>query len=170
MKIHTSPPALTTLLNGLKKIWPKTPTSTSFFTESWCQSIVDSQEDIGWWPLICGRWSVQWRHFHSEIYKRIGSLRSSRRWQKAVINLLLNTAWDFWQFRNTKNNEPNQNTQETRLLKKEIKYQWNLGPPTVFELQYFCEPLDTLLKKQNAQKEIWLLRITTARPFSQTDR
>ena len=52
----------------------------------------------------------------------------------------------------------------------EIKYQWNLGPPTVFELQYFCEPLDTLLKKQNTQKEIWVLRITTARPFSQTDQ
>lgn len=39
----------------------------------------------------------------------------------------------------------------------EIRYQWNLGPPTVFELQYFCEPLENLLKKQSAQKEMWSL-------------
>ena len=31
-----------------------------------------------------------------------------------------------------------------KIIKHNTKCQWNLGPPTVFETQYFREPLDTL--------------------------
>ena len=108
MRLHATPPVITTLLNGLRKVWLETLISTSHFTEAWCESIVDSHELIGWWPLICGKWSVNWLHHHSKTYQRIGSQRSPRRWQKAVSCSLLQMADDFWQFQNDMLHAPDQ--------------------------------------------------------------
>ena len=55
-----------------------------------------------------------------------------------------------------------QKSQQLQLLNAEIRYQWNLGAPTVFERPFFRESLETLLTKSKQHKEAWLLRITTA--------
>mmetsp|Transcript_23518 Transcript_23518/g.35714 ORF Transcript_23518/g.35714 Transcript_23518/m.35714 type:complete len:294 (-) Transcript_23518:344-1225(-) len=109
MKLHTSPPAVTALLAGLRKVWNEVPNISSYFTANWSQHITDSQSTIGWWNLICGKWSTYWLQHHRNLYRLTNSTRSPRRWQSSVIRLLLNTAWDFWQFWN--------DMQHTRLQK-----------------------------------------------------
>jgi len=42
MKLHTSPPAVTALLAGLRKVWNEVPNISSYFTANWSQHITDS--------------------------------------------------------------------------------------------------------------------------------
>mmetsp|Transcript_30173 Transcript_30173/g.45721 ORF Transcript_30173/g.45721 Transcript_30173/m.45721 type:complete len:246 (-) Transcript_30173:402-1139(-) len=85
LKLHTSPPAITALLDGLRRVWSEVPRPPSYFTTDWCPTIIDSQSQIGWWNLICGKWSTYWYHHHCDLYRLVKSNRSPRQWQQAVI-------------------------------------------------------------------------------------
>ena len=77
------------------------------------------------------------------------SPRSPQRWQASAIQLLWNTAWDLWDFRNdVKHGTRNCNTEtQTTLLNTEITKQWRLGAPAIFEKQHFQGTLHSLLQQ-----------------------
>ena len=90
--------------------------------------------------------------------------KSPRRWQAAVIKLIWDTAWDFWQFRNEEaGKQKQQHPDYIRKVNEKIQIQWRLGIPANFEKQYFAGTCTSVLNLTTGQKEDWLFRVQSAR-------
>ena len=72
-------------------------------------------------------------------FQAIQSPRSSKKWQSSLIRLLWETSWDIWDCRNDiEHGAQNCNlSSKKRNLCQEIRLQWELGAPELFERQYF---------------------------------
>ena len=101
---------------------------------------IESQSKIGWWALICGRWSIYWEQAQQQYLTAIRSPKSSKRWQASLITLFWNTSWDLWNFRNGVDHNPNNiiNNEQKANLINQIKIQWSLGAPAEFEKIYYA--------------------------------
>jgi len=56
-----------------------------------------------------------------------------------------------------------------KLIDDEIRFQWSLGSPMVFEKYLYTGMEADLLKSSFAHKAAWLRRITLARKVTSTD-
>ena len=138
------------LLDGLKTIWKETLSLKSSRSIPGLQEAIDSQNRIGWWALICGRWSKEWEITQQRYFRAIKSPKSVKRWQVSLIRLLWNTSWDFWDHRNSiEHRTNNQNIEEVkRTLEMQVRIQWQLGPPSLYERQYY-KGVESILKKRH---------------------
>ena len=138
-KQHTSPSIISAVLDGIRTIWRETPTKRSARSLPGINDAIRSQERIGWWALICGRWSHLWAKAQDTYFTAIKSPKSSKRWQANLIRLFWETSWDIWDQRNDIEHDTKNNNNRTyqQQLQKEITLQCNLGAPALFERQYF---------------------------------
>ena len=162
---HTSPHVKDVLLQGLTNIWPEVNApSKLLFHPPWQKALEQSLHQIGWWNLIGGKWSKHWQEVQQVGFTQIRSARSSKRWQSAVIRLLWDIAWEFWNFRN--NNEHAQSptliSDKHTLLNYELQYQWNLGPPSVFEKYLYRGTFNEMTNSTMNYKEEWLKCVLVA--------
>ena len=163
--LKTSPAIIRALIDGLQPIWADLPSFTTSHTMTGIDDATASQSQIGWWALICGKWSKKWELLQQRYLLMINSPRSPRRWQSSIIQLLWNTSWDLWDWRNSVAHSPASRTFNLlhQQLDREIQYLWNLGAPASFERQnYFRGSLASLLKMHHSYKQAWLLRVRPA--------
>mmetsp|Transcript_5909 Transcript_5909/g.9058 ORF Transcript_5909/g.9058 Transcript_5909/m.9058 type:complete len:1660 (+) Transcript_5909:3576-8555(+) len=164
-QLKTSPSIISAILSGIKSIWQESPIATSPLCVPGIDDAIESQSKIGWWALICGRWSIYWEQAQQQYLTAICSPKSSKRWQASLITLFWNTSWDLWNFRNGVDHNPNNiitNEQQDNLI-NQIKIQWSLGAPAEFEKIYYAEPLSKVLSLPISSQQVWLNRIKSAR-------
>ena len=162
---QTSPSIISAVLEGISDIWAESPTKRSARSLPGITQAIESQHKIGWWSLICGRWSKFWEIAQANYFTAIKSPRSSKRWQATLIRLFWETAWDVWDFRNKiEHSGDNRNRNEiTEQLNSDITIQWKLGAPAQFERQYFQHTLTQLHALEDFEKKAWLRRVKSAR-------
>ena len=165
---HTAPLLSHLLLQGLRTVWPETPCPTTRLPSSPSHRITNlksSQNTIGWWNLLGGKWSIHWYTAQQTFLSTIQSAKSPRRWQSSVIQLLWNTAWDFWQFRNHQDHaqSPSLLTDKHQLLLTELRYQWNLGPPSPFERHLYRGTFQELSTSTVDYQAAWVRCVQVAR-------
>jgi Fe-S cluster biosynthesis and repair protein YggX len=62
--------------------------------------IQDAQDDIGWDKFMLGNISVLWQDIQAQYFQEIGKQNSGLRWTSALIQRILQMAWDQWKHRN----------------------------------------------------------------------
>ena len=64
------------------------------------EDIFISQKQIGWRPLLRGWLSLEWAKVQGTYFKWLGVRKTGKRWVAALIQKLLDVAWDQWENRN----------------------------------------------------------------------
>ena len=92
-------------------------------------AIKEQNEGLGWTNFVLGRWSPKWQEVQQVYLTSIQSRKSSLRWAAAVINKLLMTVWNVWDFRNNINNGKNgpEYKEKRRELCRIINEEYTLG-------------------------------------------
>ena len=91
-KQKTSQSIISAVLDGIWTVWKETPSKNSSQTLPGLSDAIISQNCIGWWALICGRWSSKWMEIQATYFQAIQSPRSSKKWQSSLIRLLWKTS------------------------------------------------------------------------------
>mmetsp|Transcript_4722 Transcript_4722/g.7318 ORF Transcript_4722/g.7318 Transcript_4722/m.7318 type:complete len:121 (+) Transcript_4722:1326-1688(+) len=76
--LKTSPSIVSAIMEGVQSVWKETPHISSAGRLPGIQDAIASQNKIGWWALICGRWSSRWAKAQTLYFKAIKSPRSSK--------------------------------------------------------------------------------------------
>jgi len=58
------------------------------------------QANLGWHLALEGIISKKWQEEQVAVWKAFKSRKSSKRWTTALIQHLVDTAWDMWHHRN----------------------------------------------------------------------
>ena len=77
LKQKTSPSISSVILDGVRTIWKETPSKKSSRRLLGLTDNISSQNCIGWWALICGRWSLKWAQAQQTYFDAIQSPRST---------------------------------------------------------------------------------------------
>ena len=104
-EMETEPKLSATILDIIF-CWRKkqTITHTKYSTVFGIRAAVNEQnEGLGWTNFVPGRWIPKWHKIQQLFLTSIHSRKSPLCWAAAVINKLLMTVWDVWDFRNNIN-------------------------------------------------------------------
>ena len=147
----------------------QTITHTKYSTLFGIRAAVKEQNDgLGWTNFVLGRWSPKWQQVQQQYLTSIKSRKSSLRWAAAVINKLLMTVWNVWDFRNNINKGKNgpEYLQKKTDLCRTINTEYTLGitnlPKKAHHLiySYFKK---TLFEMKFGRQRDWIKQIQLAR-------
>ena len=116
-RLKTAPYIKVAILKILAKTWKEIPVSKYGLDTKSVLKMESAQEEVGLPEnIITGKWCFKWQQEQERFFCLMKNKKSPRRWQAAVIKLIWDTAWDFWQFQNEEAGK--QNTNIRTILEK----------------------------------------------------
>ena len=125
------------------------------------------QSLLGWYPMLLGQISMQWKSTQATYLLSINSRQSPRRWTVQFIRQLLQISWDMWTHRNGfkhGSDGPDQQQLKERL-QDEIKDEYDYGLDGLLprDHHWLNKPLEHILQLHPATQQQWLSSIANAR-------
>ena len=114
-------------------------------------TLCQSQHNIGWNHILCGRWSRQWVTQHDKI-----------KWAGKLLHALWKTVIDKWQRRCTAEHAENPENiiRDTETLNLHIETIYSSADKLdAIDRQLLHSPIDKIKQMTNKQKRAWVRRI-----------
>ena len=166
-KNYTNPALSTAIITRLKSWHDYQPIAPPSWTCTFSPTLL-AQQAIGWYPLLMGHLSNQWKGIQQAYYSWIGRRRTGKKWIKLLIVQLFNISWDMWEHRNAiKHNTPTAaKLRELQSLDDTIRDEYSLGTTNLIprDHQWFQVPLETVLQEYDInKKQQWIVSVAQAR-------
>ena len=136
------------------------------------KDIFESQNIIGWRPLLGGCISFKWAMVQDQYLKWVNSRKTGKRWAMALIQKLWEVAWDQW-------NDRNKTLHDTPLamelsgslsLDQAIRQEFHIGIQSLQRRVQLTFPpnLDTLLDASIYDRKRWFVLVRASRENTHT--
>jgi hypothetical protein len=129
---------------------------------------LQSQDAIGWYPLLLGHVSHHWKDVQQAYYTSLSLDNTGKQWVCQFILQLFNVSWDLWEHRNGIKHNTVTPAKRRKLdaVNALIRDEFVTGPTQLLprDRRWFAESPDSLIQKYSlVEKNQWLASVACAR-------